>query len=174
MSNSFVRDARAASAPDVWAEIRTREEIIRYRRVGTGHPVLVLAEQQEICPTVVSALTTAGAVRLIMPELPTEAVHVTGWAADFLEGIGATSVGLLATPSCAGAAIELAMLGAVQISRVVLVAEESGLYGRWCEGWQQASFECTDRDVRVPLLLVHKGLPMDEVGPLVRRFFDAE
>ena len=171
MSNSFVMDR---GTPDVWAEIRTREQVIRYRRVGAGHPVLVLAEQQEICPNVVRALTEAGAVRLIMPELPAEAVHVAGWAADFLEGIGATSVGLLATPLFAAAAIELAMLGAVQISRVVLVAEESGRYGRWCEGWQRAELDCVDHGVRVPLLLVHKGLSMDEIGPLVRRFFDAE
>ena len=171
MSNSLI-DQRGA--PDVWAEIRTREQVIRYRRVGVGQPVLVLAEQQEICPNVVRALTEAGAVRLILPELPTEAVHVAGWAADFLEGIGATTVGLLATPSFAGAAIELAMLGAVQIGRLVLVAEESGRYGRWCEGWQRADLACADQGVRVPLLLVHKGLPMGEIGPLVRRFFDGE
>lgn len=161
-------------APDVWAEIRTREQVIRYRRVGAGQPVLVLAEQQEICPTVVRALTEAGAVRLIMPELPLEAVHVAGWAADFLEGIGATNVGLLATNSFAGPAIELAMLGAEQIARMVLVAEEAGRFGRWCEGWQQAALERGGGRVRVPLLLVHKGLPLNEVGPLVRRFFDAE
>jgi hypothetical protein len=172
MPNSFVTDQRAA--PDVWAEIRTREQVIRYRRVGAGHPVLVLGEQQEICPTVVSALTEGGAVRLIMPELPVESVHVAGWAADFLEGIGATSVALLATQSFAGAAIELAMLGAEQITRVVLVAEEPGRFGRWCEGSRQAALECADRGVRVPLLLVHKGLPTAEIGPLVRSFFGGE
>lgn len=172
MSNTFVVSQRGS--PDVWAEIRTREQVIRYRRVGAGHPVLVLAEQQEICPTVVRALTEAGAARLIMPELPVEAVHVAGWAADFLEGIGATSVGLLATPSFAGAAIELAMLGAEQITRVVLMAEEPGRFGRWCEGWKEASLECVDRRVRVPLLLVHKGLSTDEIGPLVRSFFEGE
>jgi len=173
MSNSFVGDHRGTPPPDAWAEIRTREEVIRYRRVGAGHPVLVLAEQQEICPTVVRALTETGAVRLLMPELPTEAVHLAGWAADFLEGIGATSVGLLATQSFAGPAIELAMLGAEQIERVVLVAEEPGRFGRWCEGWKEAGLECGERGGRVPLLLVHKGLPMDEIGPLVKRFFDA-
>ena len=172
MPNSFVTDQ--GGAPDVWAEIRTREQVIRYRRVGAGYPVLVLAEQQEICPTVVSALTQAGAVRLIMPELPVETVHVAGWAADFLEGIGATSVALLATQSFAGAAIELAMLGAEQIARVVLVAEEPGRFGRWCEGSRQAGLECADRGVRVPLLLVHKGLPTAEIGPLVRSFFGGE
>jgi hypothetical protein len=172
MSNSLLFSQRPPS--DVWAEIRTSEQVIRYRRVGAGHPVLVLAEQQEVCPTVIGALTDAGAVRLIMPELPVEAVHVAGWAADFLEGIGATSVGLLATPSFAGAAIELAMLGAVQISRVVLVAEEAGSFGRWCEGWQRAELACGERAVRVPLLLVHKGLSMDQIGPLVRSFFSDE
>ena len=172
MSNSFVTNHRGT--PDAWAEIRTREQVIRYRRVGAGRPVLVLAEQQEICPTVVRALTETGYVRLIMPEPRMEAVHVPGWPADFLEGIGATSVGLLATPSFAGAAIELAMLGAEQIERVVLVAEESGRFGRWCEGWKEAALECADRRRQVPVLLVHKGLPMDEIGPLVRRFFDAE
>ena len=172
MSNSFVLSPRGA--PDVWAEIRTREQVFRYRRVGAGHPVLVLAEQQEICPTVIRALTELGAARLIMPEPPPEAVHVAGWAADFLEGIGAANFGLLATPSFAGAAIELAMLGAEQIGRVVLVAEEPGRFGRWCEGWQQASLECANRGVRIPLLLVHKGLPTDEIGPLVRSFFEGE
>ena len=172
MSNSFLMEHRGA--PDGWAEIRTREQVIRYRRAGAGHPVLVLAEQQEICPTVIRALTEASGVRLIMPELPVEAVHTAGWAADFLEGIGATNVGLLATQSFACAAIELAMLGAEQIGRVVLVAEEPGRFGRWCEGWQRASLECAERGVRVPLLLVHKGLSMDEIGPLVRRFFEGQ
>jgi hypothetical protein len=172
MSNSSVFSQPPLS--DVWAEIRTSEQVIRYRRVGAGHPVLVLAEQQEICPTVVGALTDSGAVRLIMPELPVDAVHVAGWAADFLEGIGATSVGLLATPSFAGAAIELAMLGAAQISSVVLVAEEAGTFGRWCEEWKRAELDCGERGARVPLLLVHKGLPVGEVGPLVRSFFDGE
>jgi hypothetical protein len=165
-------DARAAS--DAWAEIRTREQIIRYRRVGAGQPVLVLAEQQEVCPTVIRALTDGGVVRLIIPELPTEAVHVAGWAADFLEGIGATSVGLLAMQSFAGAAIELAMLASEQIERVVLVAEEPGRFGRWCEGWQHGALECAHRSARVPLLLVHKGLPTAEIGPLVRSFFKGE
>jgi hypothetical protein len=174
MSNSFVMQQRGTTPPDAWAEIRTPEQVIRYRRVGAGHPVLVLAEQQEICPIVVRALTEAGAVRLIMPELPTEAVHMAGWAADFLEGIGATSVGLLATPSFVGSAIELAMLGAVQITRAVLVVEESGSYGRWCEKWQRGELACAERGMRVPLLLVHKGLSMDEIGPLVRQFFDGE
>jgi hypothetical protein len=172
MSNSLVFSQRLAS--DVWAEIRTSQQVVRYRRVGAGLPVLVLAEQQEICPTVVGALTDAGVVRLIMPELPVEAVHVAGWAADFLEGIGAASVGLLATPSFAGAAIELAMLGAVQIQRVVLVAEEAGSFGRWCEGWKAAELDCGKGGARVPLLLVHKGQPMDEIGPLVRSFFGGE
>src|SRR5689334_15944938 len=146
MSNSLVMSQRGVQ--DAWAEIRTREQVIRYRRVGSGLPVLVLAEQQEICPTVIRALTEAGAVRLIMPELPAEAVHVAGWAADFLEGIGATNVGLLATQSFAGAAIELAMLGADQITRLLIVAEEPGRFGRWCEGWQQAALVCADRSVR--------------------------
>jgi hypothetical protein len=172
MSNSFVASQRGT--PDVWAEIRTQDQVIRYRRVGAGHPVLVLAEQQEICPTVVRALTESGAVRLIMPELPAEAVHIAGWAADFLEGIGAAKVGLLATQSFAGAAIELALLGAEQISRVILVAEEPGPFGRWCEGWRGATLECADRLGRVPLLLVHKGLPTDEIGPLVGGFFGGE
>jgi len=172
MPNSFVRDH--PGAPDVWAEIRTREQVIRYRRVGAGHPVLVLAEQQEICPNVIRALTEAGAVRLIMPELPVDPVHLAGWTADFLEGIGATNVGLLATHSFASAAIELALLGAEQVARVVLVAEEAGRFGRWCEGWQEAGLVRTEGGARVPLLLVHKGLPMDEIGPLVRRFFDGE
>lgn len=171
MSTSLTDQRNAA---DVWAEIRTPEQVIRYRRVGAGQPVLVLAEQQEICPKVVRALTEAAVLRLIMPELPAEAVHVAGWVADFLEGIGATRVGLLATPSFAGAAIELAMLGTEQITRVVLVAEEPGRFGRWCEGWQQAGLECGSGGARVPLLLVHKGLPVDEIGPLVRRFFHAE
>ena len=109
-----------------------------------------------------------------MPELPDEAVHVAGWAADFLEGIGATNVGLLATQSFAGPAIELAMLGTEQIARVVLVSEEPGRFGRWCEGWQGAVLESADRGVRVPLLLVHKGLSMNEIGPLVRSFFGDE
>jgi hypothetical protein len=169
MSNSFTTERSAVA--DVWAEIRTSEQVIRYRRMGAGHPVLVLGEEREICPAVARALTEAGSIRLIMPEMPTDEIHVAGWAADFLEGLGATSVGLLATGTFCIGAIELAMLGSELIERLVLVADEPGRFGRWCEEWQAGALGSGGRAGNVPLLLVHKGQPLDEIGPVVRGFF---
>ena len=159
---------------DCWSEIRTSDQIIRYHRVGSGHTVVVLAQEQEICPNVAQALTGAGNLRLIMPELPVEHVHVAGWVADFLEGIGATSVSLLATSSFCIDAIELAMSASEQIERLVLVANEPGGFGRWCEGVQRGTVESDSRVRRVPVLLVHKGQPLEEVGPLVRGFLGVD
>jgi hypothetical protein len=155
---------------DCWAEIRTHDQVMRYRRIGSGRPVLVLAESHEICPNVAEALADEGAIRLILPDLPTEDVHISGWVADFLEGFGATSVGLLVTQTFCMAGIELAMMASEQINRVVLVADEPGAFGRWCENWQQGSLTSLTRSTGVPMLLVHKGQPIDEVGPLVRGF----
>src|SRR4051812_35072646 len=168
MSNSIVIDPHGLA--DCWAEIRTDHHVMRYRRIGTGRPVLVLAENHEICPNVVEALTDEGAMRLIMPELPLEDIHISGWVADFLEGLGATSVGLLVTQTFCMAGIELAMMASDQITRLVLVADEPGSFGRWCEGWQQGSLTSLVRSTGVPMLLVHKGQPLADVGPLVRGF----
>jgi hypothetical protein len=171
MANSLVLDQATRAATDCWAEIRIGGQAIRYRRLGAGYPVLVLADAAEICPAVADALTQAGTLRLIMPEPPLENVHLAGWLGDFLEGIGATNVGLLATQSFCMAAIELAMFASEQITRAVLVADEPGDFGRWCEGWQHGSLTSASRSGTVPILLVHKGQPMAEIGPLVRDFF---
>ena len=172
MSNSFKYGGtiEQQGIADCWAEIRTAGEAIRYRRIGIGHPVLVLAEELEICPNVAQALTEDGSLRLLVPELPGEGVHIAGWVADFLEGIGATSVCLLATGSFCIDAIEMAMSGSEQIERVVLVANEPGRFGRWCEGAQRGTLESDSRANRVPILFIHKGEPLAEVGPLVRAF----
>jgi hypothetical protein len=172
MPNSLVLDQARAAGTDCWAEIRIGGQSIRYRRLGAGYPVLVLAEAAEICPTVADALTQGGALRLILPEPPLENVHLAGWLGDFLEGVGATSVGLLATQSFCMAAVELAMFASEQITRAVLVADEPGSFGRWCEGWQHGSLTSARRSGTVPILLVHKGQPLSEIGPLVRNFFD--
>ena len=160
---------------DSWSEIHTRDQVMRYKRLGVGRPVLVLqalGELNALCPALTRALTEGGALRLIFPDLP-DGMHLAGWLADFLEGIGAADVCVVATDRFSMAAIELAMLGAEQIARVVLVADEPGPFGRWCDAWQEADLERSGCATRVPLLLIHRGLPAEEIGALVRRFLAA-
>ena len=171
MSNPAAADPR--NAGESWSEIRTRDHVMRYKRLGAGRPVLVLqssAELETSCPVLVRALTESdGTFRLIVPDLPA-GVHLAGWLADFLEGIGAANVAVVATDRFSAAAIELAMLGAEQIARVVLIADERGPFGRWCNAWQHADLATAGRAARVPLLLIHCGQPAEETSALVRMF----
>jgi hypothetical protein len=169
MSISPATDHR--NGADCWSEIRTRDHVMRYKRIGAGRPVLILQSSgglDALCPALTRALTD-GAFRLIVPELP-DGVHLAGWLADFLEGIGAASVGVVATDRFSMAAIELALLGAEQIARVVLVADERGPFGRWCDAWQQADLQRAGRATRIPLLLIHREQPGEETSALVRTF----
>jgi pimeloyl-ACP methyl ester carboxylesterase len=153
-------------ASDPFAEVRAHDQVIRYRRAGTGRPVLVLRSSLEPHPfwaELDEALV--GAFRVLTPDVPTAAMDVAAWIHGFLEGVGLERVTIIADDSLCIAALEMVLLNADQVERMVLVpagtASETGLDG---------TLATSLAGVAVPLLVVRRGLPASEAIPLVRQF----
>jgi hypothetical protein len=161
--SSFPESVRAES----WAEVRARDHVVRYRRSGLGRAVLVLVPPDHadpIWPELLDAL--AATFRLIVPEPPAAEPDAAAWLATFLEGLGASNVGILAAGCFCIPALESALAEADQIARIVLVPGGAG-------GGRPAAngvLETAIRDVGVPLLVVRRAQPADEVVPLVTEF----
>jgi hypothetical protein len=124
------RSITGAPPVEGWAEVRAHDQVMRYRRVGAGRAVLVLAPSHgahALPPDVVHAL--AARFRLILPEVP-DGSHstdwVVGWLADFLDGLGTTGVAVIAAGAFCAPAVELARRDADQVARVVLVPGSPG------------------------------------------------
>lgn len=179
MSNPLAAAATPAPAlcpPESFAEVRARDHVMRYRRAGAGRAVLVLCGgggtaadgTTPLWPELPGALTSQ--FRLIVPEVPAAAgADAATWLVDFLDGLGAASIAVVATDQFCITALELALLDADQVARVVLVpggrAEETGLDG---------ALATRTRGATVPLLVVRRGLPAAEALPLVMRFLAGE
>ena len=152
--------------PDSWAEIRSHDRVTRYRRSGTGPAVLVLQPADgpgALWPELLHELEERH--RLVIPEAPPPGIDIARWLADFLEGLGLSPVAVVAADELCIPVLELALLGADQVTRVVLVpdgeAGETGLEG---------TLAPTIRDESVALLVVRRGLSASEALPLVCGF----
>jgi pimeloyl-ACP methyl ester carboxylesterase len=139
---------------------------MRYRRSGVGPAVLLLHPGEEsgtLWPELLHVLSSS--FRVIVPDLPQDDADAAAWLADLLEGLGFARVAVLAADGFCLPALELALLDADQVSRVVLVpggrAEETGLDG---------ALATRSRGADVPLLVVRRGLAADEALPLITRF----
>jgi hypothetical protein len=146
------------------AEVRAHDQVMRYRRAGAGRPLVVLRGSAEaLWPELEAELATR--YRVVTPELSDDCPDVAAWARDFLEGLGLDRVTLLAAEPCCLAALELVLLNAYQVERLVLVpsgaAGETGLDG---------TLATSLAGVSVPLLVVRRGLPGGEALPLLRGF----
>lgn len=146
------------------AEVRAHDQVMRYRRAGAGRPLVVLRGGPEsLWPELEADL--ASRFRVITPELSADCGDVAAWARDFLEGVGLDRVMLLAADPCCVAALELALLNAYQVERLVLVpsgaAGETGLDG---------TLATTLAGATVPLLVVRRGLAAADALPLLRNF----
>ncbi|HEV7993727.1 MAG TPA: hypothetical protein VGP25_18010 [Gemmatimonadaceae bacterium] len=151
------------------AEVRAHDQVMRYRRAGAGRPIVVLRsapDSEPLWPELEEWL--AGAFRVITPEIPRSGADVARWLGDFLEGVGLEHVTLVATEGYCLPALELALLGADQIERLVLVpagyADETGLAG---------TLATSLAGVAVPLLVVRRGLSAIEALPLLRHFMQS-
>ncbi len=139
-------------AAESWAEVRAHDQVVRYRRSGSGRSVLLL------CPDAVTGTLWAELVealdrdfRVLVPLLPPDAQLIRGLT-GFLEGMGTSRVAIVATDALCFAALELALLDRERVARAVLVpAEEGGLAGL------EAVLGRTGRDLPLPLLLVPRS-----------------
>jgi pimeloyl-ACP methyl ester carboxylesterase len=148
------------------AEVRAHDQVMRYRRAGAGRPLVVLraaSGPDALWPELDEALSTR--YRVITPALPHGCDDVAAWMGDFLEGVGLDRVILVAAEPCCLAALELTLLNADQVDRLVLVP--SGSVG---ETGLDGSLATTLAGVPVPLLVVRRGLPAREALPLLCQF----
>ncbi|HTK49538.1 MAG TPA: hypothetical protein VL328_16275 [Gemmatimonadaceae bacterium] len=148
------------------AEVRAHDRVMRYRREGAGRPLVVLRATpgpDGVWPELDAQLATC--FRVITPEIPAGCTDVARWLTGFLEGLGIDRVALLATDACCLAAIELVLLDAAQIDRLLLVP--AGLVG---DTGLDGTLATSLAGVSVPLLVVRRGLSAAEALPLVRRF----
>ena len=168
MSNTSVFEP--SSSPDAWAEVRAHDRVTRYRRSGAGRPVLVLHSPDDPNPLWPELLETLGAgYRVIMPEPPSAGADVTAWLAGFLEGLGTTSVRIVAADGFCMAALELALLEAVGITRMVLVAN-----GPAAPEAPRGFARSAIGRASVPLLVVRRGQPAHEGVALIGDFLRQE
>jgi pimeloyl-ACP methyl ester carboxylesterase len=153
-----------------FAEVRARDQVMRYRRAGAGRPVVVLrppGDTPPLWPELDESL--AASFRVITPEVPANGADVARWLGDFLEGVGLDRVTLVAADDFCLPALERVLLCADQVERLVLVpagyADETGLDG---------TLGTALAGVAVPLLVVRRGLPASEALPLLLHFLESQ
>jgi hypothetical protein len=145
--------------PEVWAEVRAHDHVVRYCRTGTGPCVLVLRAtdgSQALWPELLDALEPG--FRLIRPELPDADERLAARLAGFLEGLGIARVAVLATEPFCTAALDLARLDPERVASVVLVA------GERADGVTTPS-----RGRGLRLLVVRRALAAGEAVPRILR-----
>lgn len=137
METTYERVATAARLVGGWSEVRAGDHVTRYMRfgTGTGAPVIILTpatSDANIWPELFDALSAGR--RVYIPDLPDADWCFAPRLAAFLDGLGLSSVTLIAPASFCVPALEFALLEPDRLQRLVLVprgvAEETGLTGR--------------------------------------------
>ncbi len=157
---------RLTSSPTL-AEVRAHDQVMRYRRAGAGRPLLVLRaadDTEALWPELDAELVSR--FRVVTPELPPECEDVAAWVGDFLEGVGLDRVVVLAAEPCCLSALELALLGAEQVERLILVPAGTGDSGL------DGTLATTLAGVSVPLIVVRRGLSAAVALPIIRNFLE--
>jgi pimeloyl-ACP methyl ester carboxylesterase len=155
--------------PPTLAEVRAHDQVMRYRRAGTGRPLVVLRaadDSDALWPELDAELVSR--FRVVTPELPPECEDVAAWVSAFLEGVGLTRVVVLAAEPCCLSALELALLGADQVERLILVPAGTGDTGL------DGTLATTLAGVTVPLIVVRRGLSSAVALPLLRNFLQQD
>ena len=163
MSNQPVPDGPPTPAPESWGEVRTRHQVVRYRRSGAGRAVLLLHSpdaRAPLWPEVLEHLAAGG--RLIVPNPPESADPVEEWLALLLEGLGLWNAILVATEGFCIPAIERALVEPDRIARIILACSD---------GPDAAAVEKARTALSsVPLLLLKRDQPAGEALSLVAAF----
>ena len=104
------------------AEVRVGEHVTRYVRRGSGPSVVVIGADAEANPLwtpLVEQLTAAH--RVVVPQAPPSGTDVSGWLRGFIEGIGLSSIVLIAGSTASSAALDLAITDDFTVRRLVLL-----------------------------------------------------
>jgi pimeloyl-ACP methyl ester carboxylesterase len=164
MSNSSIP---TATVRESWAEVRAGRLVMRYRRRGVGRIVLVIhspGSRDPLWPELIDAL--GASFRLVVPDPPASDADA-GWLEAFLEGLGIPELHVVAADRFCMPALELALLGADQVARMVLIPEGGGR-----EAALRGMVETATRQARVQLLVVRRGQPPGELLALVKDFLE--
>lgn len=104
------------------AEVRAGDHVTRYVRRGSGSPVIVVganAKENALWAPLVENL--AARHRLVIPETPKAEQDVAAWLRSFIEGIGVSSVALVAGGKSSSPALALASADDFIVRKLVLV-----------------------------------------------------
>jgi hypothetical protein len=155
------------AAAGTWAEVHARDQVVRYRRSGTGAVVLLLGAGHGHIrwAGLEPALGRHG--RVMVPDLgDPDDQPVERRLGAFLEGIGATAVSVLVVQHAVMAPVlTLALREPELIGRVAIVAD-----GIPADAPQEATLAGGARPAPLPLLLLARALPSDEALPALVRF----
>jgi hypothetical protein len=125
--------------------------VVRYRRIGTGRPTLLLyslSDSQGLWPEVIDTL--AAGCRLIIPTPPAMGADVESWLAALIDGLGVSNLTVIATEAFGFAPLQATLGRCDQIARIVLVAASAGV----------RTFAPT---ASTPVLVLQRDSPADEV-----------
>ena len=141
--------------------------VTRYVRRGVGRPVVVLGTAADaVWPELVDAI--AARHRLFLPEVPAQEAGFVSWFRGFLDGVGLVTVTVIAAGDCCLPAVELALLDAERLDRLVLVpgggAEETGLLGM---------LGTVAKSDAVPVLVLRRGTAPDQARRVIEPFLSA-
>jgi hypothetical protein len=148
-----------------WAEVRARNQTVRYRRTGAGRPALLLyalSDSEALWPEMLEAL--ASGYRLIVPSPPEAGNDVESWLAALMDGLGLSSCIVIATDRFEVAALERA-LESGQVGRIVLVLGSDAVTG--------ATRPSALPD-RTPLLVLRRDQPAAEIVPQLLDFLQGD
>jgi hypothetical protein len=162
MSNTILS---AAPSQDTWAEVRARENVTRYRRSGAGQAILLLDRigNPALWPELLHVL--GANFRVIAPEIPLGYSNHATWIPEFLEGLGAASVTVVAASDFVVPALDLALRDVHQVTRLVLVPD-----GDPDEPATAGAVTTSAGPAAIPLLVVRRGLVADEALPIITKF----
>jgi hypothetical protein len=102
--------------------VRVGEHVTRYVRRGSGPSVVVVGADVEANPLwtpLVEQLTAAH--RVVVPQAPPTGTDVSAWLRGFIEGIGLSSIVLIAGSTASSAALDLATTDDFTVRRLILL-----------------------------------------------------
>ena len=152
-----------------WAEVRAHDTVMRYRRSGAGRSILVLRSSDATSPWPELLDGLRRGYRLIDPEPPAGDADVAAWLGGFLEGLGTSTVRIVADDRFCIPVLELALRESDQITRMVLVAA-----GPSMPDAARGVLETAMGHAPVPLLVLRGGHAADDVISLITDFLGEE
>lgn len=154
-----------ATATEAWSEVRAAGRSVRYRRTGTGRPVLLIAPPGGAGdPWAGLAEALAAGHRVLVPELPSDCHALAPDLSLLLEGIGARDLSIVVVGMSAAAALEVVLRDADRIARLVVIADSDGPEDL------EGTLASTVGAAPVPLLIARRATPAALAIPRILEF----